>query len=150
MRSQTLRGTQLSGTSTSSASPLSSQPSAAGQPAAQSSAQPAAQTAAQPAAPHTAQPTAQHAAPPTTRHAAQPAVPAARFGDSAKVYNLVSREVQEDNVVCGYEESLVSKRNGWPYCTYNDWGKKIGGNVQNCPGNVRTAAYLSTNYSGWY
>ncbi|KAJ7454227.1 hypothetical protein FB451DRAFT_1518754 [Mycena latifolia] len=62
-----------------------------------------------------------------------------------RTYRFVSREVQPDNVVCGYaEESRMVERNGWPYCTYNDRGQKTLANLQNCPSPVKTDACPSS------
>ncbi|KAJ6494056.1 hypothetical protein C8R47DRAFT_397055 [Mycena vitilis] len=62
-------------------------------------------------------------------------------------YTLKSREVQPENVVCGYlEESYSRKRNGWPYCTYNDAGIKTDGNFKSCPAKVeKTTNCTETN-----
>ncbi|KAJ7503778.1 hypothetical protein B0H11DRAFT_1906195 [Mycena galericulata] len=63
-------------------------------------------------------------------------------------YLFVSREIQPNNVVCGYEEeSKRVQRNGWPYCTYDlstvadqDMGAKIDWHLSDCPHHTRTEA----------
>ncbi|KAJ6480139.1 hypothetical protein C8R45DRAFT_1154959 [Mycena sanguinolenta] len=56
-----------------------------------------------------------------------------------QIYRLELREIQPDNVVCGYSPvSPTKKRNGWAYCTYDDTGKKIQSNLTKCPPHVDT------------